>query len=708
MPVVSRPDVTPPAVGRTGFAALLVARGLVSPDGLSAATTQAAHDHTELHESLVALGLVTEADVSDAVATAAGAPLIALDGIIPGELAVRVVPERLARRYLVVPLNVDNGTLTYATCRPFDAEADDDLAFASGRRTKVLVASRSAVLDALDRAYPRLRDLDALAARLRIERPASARATGASESAFASTVEDLCLHLLARAVEVGASDMHIECGLEGTIIRFRVCGVLEQVLALPASVSGPIRNRFKILARADIAVRHKAQDGAFQVTIGGRAIAVRFSSLPTVGGEKLVLRVVDTQSPLPRLDRLGYDGDTQERFERALARPQGLVIVAGPTGSGTTTALYACLEHLRRGHTNVVSVEDQVERTIPGVTQVPVNSRAGNTCATVLQSLLGQDPDVVMIGEVADGEVAQIAGRAASTGRLVLASLQAVDTATAVARLLNFGLEPFKLAENLTAILAQRLVRTLCSYCRRVHGEAEARRLAEVLGLAAIPASASAGPGCVHCKRTGYLGRLPIAELLTPTQGLRVLIERAATAAELRAAMRATGSATLRGRALQLVVQGKTSIEEVDRVLAAEDPDTMIARKRVRLRVLVVDDEPITRMLVKLLLEREQFDVIEASNGQQALTLAVRERPDLTLIDLNMPEMDGYEAIGHMRGDFSLATMPIVVLTGEDGSGVERRVLDLGADDYLVKPFEPAVLLSRVQGVFERLKVSAV
>jgi CheY-like chemotaxis protein len=591
--VANRLDVASLVVGRTGLPALLIDWELVSPKDLSAAERHAEREQIELTEALITLGLVPEAEALEALAAAVGAPLVALKGVIPSELAVRLVPERLARRYLMVPITVDNRMLTYATCRPFDAEADCDLARASGRRTTLMVASRTDILDALDRTYPKRHDLDVLAERLRIERTS------------------------------------------------------------------------------------REHDG-------------------------LVMRVIDGESPLLGLNRLGYDDLTLDRFQRALTRPDGLVLVTGPTGSGKTTALYAALAYLRSGHTHICSVEDFVERTIPGVTQVPVNERAGNSVASVLRSLLRQDPNVIMVGEMRDGEVAQIVGLAAYTGHLMLTSMPATDSATAIAHLIHLGLDPSKIAESLSAVLAQRLVRTLCPHCRRVHAAIDARRAAQAYGLAALPASV--GPGCDHCKHTGYLGRVPIAELLTPSGALRDAIAAGATSQEIRDAMSEVGFPTMRDRALQLVVQGTTSMDEINRVLCADSDGPPVRGDRSR--VLVIDDEPLMRMLVKLLLEREQFEVLEAEHGQQGVEVAARERPDLTLIDLNMPDMDGLEAIRRIRRDFSLATMPIVALTTEDGPGVERRVLELGADDYIIKPFEPTVFVARVHAVFRRLKAA--
>jgi CheY-like chemotaxis protein len=294
-------------------------------------------------------------------------------------------------------------------------------------------------------------------------------------------------------------------------------------------------------------------------------------------------------------------------------------------------------------------------------------------------------------------------GQAAYTGHLVLSSMHTGDAATAITRLQNLGLEAYKIAESLSAVLAQRLIRTLCPHCRRLHDDVEARRRGIEHNVRSVPASA--GPGCTHCKDTGYSGRLPVAELLTPSDSLRDAIVRGATAHEIRAAMRAAGFPTMRDQAMRLVSEGITSIEEVDRVLANDEATAGPSRERSR--ILVTDDEPITRMLVKLLLERDRFEVLEAANGRQAVEIALRERPDLVLIDLNMPEVDGYEAIGRLRRDFTLATVPIVVLTSEEGPGVEKRVLELGADDYIIKPFDPEVLLSRVHAVFRRIKAVA-
>ena len=698
----SAPAISTTMGGPGLFPGLLVDEGHLNHHALRCAEQHARRERMELVDAVVSLGLLPEIDAYRALAKATSYELVDLEAIRPSELAIRLVPERVARRHAVVPVQVDNRTLVYATHKPFDDEAARDLTFASGRRATSVLALRSSVLQALERAYPRVGQLDTLADKVG-EQHADTAEKVTEEAPAESTVIELCNNLIARAVEVGASDIHIDFTNVGATVRYRICGVLEPVLTLPPGASHPVRNRFKIMAKADIAVRLKPQDGSFRVSVNGRVIDVRLSSLPSVHGEKLVMRVIDSQSPLQGIDHLGYDDPTMTRLKRALNRPDGLVLVTGPTGSGKTTALYAALGHLCTGHTNIVSVEDPVERIIPGVTQIAVNNRAGNTFAAILKSLLRQDPNTIMVGEVRDAEVAQIVGQAAYTGHLVLSSLHTQDAASAITRLMNLGLEPFKIAESLTAVLAQRLVRTLCPECRKLHSADEARQLGERYNVPAVPASA--GPGCEQCKQTGYNGRVPVAELLTPSEQLRATIARGATAREIRTAMRADGMPTMRDRGLDLVVGGFTSIEELDRVLA---DDGAARNQHPTERVLVCDDDPITRMLVKLLLEREPFEVLEAASGTQASDIAVRERPDLVLIDLNMPGGDGYDAIAKMRADSSLGPVPILVLTSEDGPGIERRVLDLGADDYMLKPFDPTVLTSRVRAAFRRAKAAAV
>jgi type IV pilus assembly protein PilB len=684
------------------FGDLLVSRSLLNRHDLSLAIEHSQRQHVPLVEAVIDLGLVPENESYTALATCTGLRLVDLSELTPSNLALRLVPERVARRHVLLPLTENNRLLTYAISRPYNDEAERDVAFASGRSPQAVVARRSDLVTALDKYYQNLSDIDLLLARVRSASAVENVGCHEVSERTSSPVIDLCNHIVARAVDAEASDIHIEPTKQGLIVRYRLGGILEPTMTLPAEAAHMISNRYKVMARVDIAVKHRPQDGAFRLLVSGRAIDIRLSTLPTINGEKLVMRVIDSRLESHDLESLGYDDDNLCRLKRALDRPDGLVLVTGPTGSGKTTVLYSALHHLRTGHSNIVSVEDPVERQVDGVNQIPVNNRSGNGFAAVLRSVLRQDPNVIMVGEIRDNEVAQIVGQAAYTGHLVLSSLHTSDAASAVTRLLNLGLEPFKIAESLTAIVAQRLVRKLCPQCRVTNDEVHARVLGREHGIAKVPASA--GPGCERCRHTGYVERTPVVEVLAPDDRVRDAIIKGATASEIRSAMQEAGCKLMRQRGLELVAEGITTIDEVNRVLAA-DPIT-VAKKAPESgkRVLVVDDDRITRMLVKLLIEKEGYEVLEGENGRQAIEIAHRERPDLLIIDLMMPEMDGYQAIEHIRKDVSLSTLPVMVLTAEDGPGIEERVLELGADDYVVKPFEAPVLVSRVRAAFRRLQ----
>jgi type II secretory ATPase GspE/PulE/Tfp pilus assembly ATPase PilB-like protein/CheY-like chemotaxis protein len=670
---------------------------------LDEVAAHAQRTNVPIADALVSFGRVSEQVSYELLAVVSGMPIVALTGVPPALLAVRMVPARVARRHRLVPLAVTDRMLKYAICRPFDDDAQRDVAFTSGRRPEAVLATRTELDGLLERSYPKSSELEVLLGRLRsasvIETITEFDASVQSDSA----VIELCNHLIARAVEAGSSDIHVEATHEGAVVRFRVSGIMEPVATIPQAAAPAVCDRFKIMARADISMRMRPQDGAFALLLDGRRIDVRFSSVPTVTGEKLVMRVIDSRSEFRSMDQLGYSPDILARLRQALDKPDGLVLVTGPTGSGKTTALYGALDILRARAVNILTVEDPVERQVSGITQIPVNNRAGSTYATVLRSVLPQDPNVIMVGEIRDAEVAGILGQAACTGHLVLSSLHTTDAVTAIVRLLNLGLEPFKVAESLSVILAQRLVRRLCTHCRIVHSEFEGRRLGEEHHIARI--GASPGPGCPACRFTGHIGRLVVAEVLMPDAALRGVIGRGAPTRELRAAMRASGQPTMRDRGLQYVAEGLTSLDEVNRVLAAEEPP--MAAMPENGRVLVAEDDAITRMLVKLLLERDGYTVLEAANGRQAVEIAVREHPAMVVMDLNMPEMNGYDAIAHLRRVPALAAMPVLVLTTEEGPGVETTVLQLGADDYVLKPFDPGVLSSRVKAAFRRQRVAA-
>jgi CheY-like chemotaxis protein len=362
-----------------------------------------------------------------------------------------------------------------------------------------------------------------------------------------------------------------------------------------------------------------------------------------------------------------------------------MLLVTGPVASGKTTALYAALQYLRKRDSHIISVEDPVEHTLPGVNQISVNARTGSTLFSAVRSAVNQRPQVLMVSELRDAEIAAMAWQAAHEGALVLSSVRTLDSVAAITRLLDLGLEPRRITECLTGILGLRLVRRVCAVCR----------------------NRSVATTCGRCRGTGYSGIAPLAELLTPTDAIQTAMAQSLSLPDIRRAMDAAGFPSLKDHAATLVAAGVTSRDEITRVLGAETAAEPPLVAPIRKSVLIADDEPITRTLVRLLLERDGYSVLEAQNGQEAVGLAVSHIPSLIVMDLNMPKMDGYEAISQIRRVPGLEATPIVVVTMEDGARVADHVLSLGADDYIMKPFEPAVLTARVKAAFRRQRLAA-
>lgn len=707
--------------------------GILTAQDLASVTAHAERQTVNLVDALVTLGFLNEIKAYSAFAEWMGKPFVDLRLTPASPTAAKLLPERVARAHRILPIAHDNRTFTYASSGLFDADVDRDVAFASGRRPQMVVVSQGQLTSALGEAYRVGNSINKLIDRIKVtEMEKSVDVSSLTEEQRDSPIIDLCNQIIASAIAAGASDIHIEPGQSGAVVRHRVSGILEPMLNLPESAVRGVTNRFKVMAKADIASKMKPHDGAFRVLIDSQQVDVRLSTVPTIHGEKIVMRVILGASAQHTIDSLGYDAKSVQTLLAALSKPDGLVLVTGPTGSGKTTVLYAALQFLATGRVNIVTVEDPVERHVEGVTQIAVNTKTGNTFAAVLRSVMRQDPNIIMVGEVRDSDVADILGQAAYTGHLVLSSLHTIDAATAITRLVNLGLQPFKIAESLNAVVAQRLLRMLCVHCRVTHDDVAAARIGAAHGVPRI--GASVGRGCEQCKQTGYAGRVPVPEILVPDEGLRTAIRNGAGVGEIRAAMNLAGSASMRETALELVAKGVTSIEEVNRVLTNHDdlaqpvaevveptpataqlqtPTKPVLREVEALRalgprpiesrrVLIADDDRMIRLIVKMLLEKEGFKVLEAENGAVAMETVRREHPDMMLVDLQMPDIDGFEVVRMIRADPTLAAIPVVVVTSERNTAVETRVLEMGADDYVNKPFEPEVLISRVRAAFRR------
>jgi type II secretory ATPase GspE/PulE/Tfp pilus assembly ATPase PilB-like protein/8-oxo-dGTP pyrophosphatase MutT (NUDIX family) len=473
------------------------------------------------------------------------------------EHAARLVPERWARKYCVLPLTVGDRKVIVATADPFDVECEHTLAFATGRDVIFHLADRETILHRIDELYrgesprrepERLLDIQVLG---KEQQETHAPVADGSQSMVAMVDE-----LLAEGIAARASDIHIEAEEQGLAVRHRIDGVLRLARNLPRSAGPALVSRIKIISGLNIADRLRPQDGRARIAINGSAIDLRVSTLPSAHGEKVVIRVLDASGTVLDLENVGFDAADMARIDQLLEAREGLILVTGPTGSGKTTTLYATLRRLKGRGVNIVTVEDPIEYRIAGIVQVQVNEKAGLTFATALRSIMRQDPDVVLIGEIRDRETAEIAIQASLTGHLVLSTLHTNDAASAVTRLIDIGVAPYKIATAVKGVVAQRLLRKLCDDCSSDGDHS------------AITAT------CRSCGRSGFRGRLPIAEVLVGSADFEARVAAGDTVERIAEAARKAGMRSLWSSGLSHVAAGRTTIGEVRRVATEERQPT--------------------------------------------------------------------------------------------------------------------------------------
>jgi len=505
--------------------------------------------------------------VASALSESLGFSRIRLDAVQVQPEALKLLPPPVARKYVCLPLELTDRKLVLAMANPQDIHAIDAVQSVTDRRVHPVVATRREILKGIDRHYyaqistaPRVfaeTDLAPADEAIDLDRDE------ASQPAEAAAIVAVCHRILFAAVKAGASDVHIEPGPTGVRVRLRVDGMLRDYLDLPVWMQRQLLSRIKVLARLDIAQQRVPQDGRIKARSRDGAVDVRVSTLPTQYGEKIVLRVLGS-SAAPSLLDLGLSDTQLAIVDEALHQPQGLMLVTGPTGSGKSTTLYSMLTRRQAPDVNVVTVEDPIERRLPGITQSQVNDKAGTTFAKYLRAILRQDPDVIMIGEVRDLESAEIAFQAALTGHLVLTTLHTNGTLEALDRLLDIGVKPLMITSVTNLVVAQRLARLVCPHCRVRYQPSPAA--VEKLGLDPH-GEFTRGGGCPSCSHTGYRGRVGIFELLRLTTRLKELIRGGAGEAELRAAATADGMQWLSDDAASKIRQGLTTVEEVLRVV---------------------------------------------------------------------------------------------------------------------------------------------
>ena len=625
------------------------------------------------------------------------------------KMALALVPEGLCHKHALVPLRLHEESIELLMANPLDTAALDEISALSGRRATPVYGLPAKIEELIGVGYGSDSAIFDLLKKLPDE--ASVECLEADEdgaegpASVGLPVIRLANLLIAQAVRLNASDIHIEHEEHVTVIRYRIDGDLRNMMKVPKSIGeGPLVSRIKIMANLDVADRRRPQDGRAKLKVGSEEVGLRVSTIPTSFGEKAVLRILDKRSAEVPLETLGMRPDLLARMVAIAASDSGMMLITGPTGSGKTTTLYSMLHHLKSEDINVVTVEDPIEYRLEGINQVQVNEKAGMTFASVLRSVLRQDPDVVLVGEIRDRETADIAFQAAMTGHMVFSTLHTNDAVAAVSRLLDMGVERFKMAPALIGVAAQRLVHRVCAHCR-VEAPFDPA-LTQRLRAAKLPEKNYKGKGCERCGFTGLKGRIALTELLDMRESsARVALNAAPGGRDLLEEATSRGwLTTLSDDALWHVAQGDITLEEgtfyfEPRIALAPKPAAPVKTKR---RVLVVDDVLDNRAIIGAALKTEGYEIVEADGGKAAIAEIARTRPDLVLLDLMMPEVDGFAVIKKIRGEMGMADLPIIVITAMSEADSQALALEVGSDDYMTKPFNPKVLRARVKAQFRR------
>lgn len=573
-------EVTVPMGPDLDIGAMLIKSSMITEEQLRAALAeQKEGGHRErLGELLIRTGAITEAQFLEILAKQLGIHFVRSinDREIPEELLKRI-PTRFAKRYHVLPLKLLGHEVEIITSDPLNTGVIDDVRILLEKPVRVSIAPSHIIMEAINRSYDRVSTADTAIEDLEgnvIDDTALNEPVDLLDSEDEAPIIRLVNSILYRSVKERASDIHVEPYEREVAVRFRIDGDLYDVLKLPKRVQNSVSSRIKLLGGLNIAEKRLPQDGRIRIKIAGKDIDLRLSTVPVAHGERIVLRLLDKSAVVLDLKSLGFQKKMFELMTELISKPYGIILVTGPTGSGKTTTLYAALSQINREDINIITVEDPIEYQLAGIGQIQVNEKIGLTFANGLRSILRQDPDVVLIGEIRDKETAEIAVQASLTGHLVLSSIHTNDASSCIARLVDMGIEPFLVASSLIGILAQRLVRKLCSECKELI-EPTAEELNRI-GLESLPPGATIyrNKGCEHCYHTGYTGRVGIFELLPIDENLRTVVLKHSDAVSIRRAAMAQGFQPMRIDGIRKILQGVTTIEEV---LAATAEDSRIS-----------------------------------------------------------------------------------------------------------------------------------
>jgi type IV pilus assembly protein PilB len=548
---------------------ILILHGHLPIEYLDRVTSDPAADESVTRE-LIENGAITPAQLTRARAAQSGLPFVELAGYTVDRSAVALVPSSLCRRHTVLPIGVEGGAVILAMADPGDVFAIDDVRATSRMRVSPVVADGADLVAAIDRYVRADGELSDLTSTLEEESAPVEQAPLAEAGDDDAPIVRFVNLLVSQAIQDHASDIHIEPAERDVRVRYRIDGVLHEMQSAPKAIQNGVISRLKIMSDIDIAERRKPQDGRMSVVHGGRQIDLRVATLPTVWGEKVVMRILDNSNTSMSLRDLSLLERNFETYKASYSKPYGMILVTGPTGSGKSTTLYTTLNAVARPEINVITVEDPVEYRMAGINQVQVNPKAGLTFASALRSILRSDPDVVLLGEIRDHETAQIAIEASLTGHLVLSTLHTNDAPSAVTRLTEMDIEPFLVGSALDCVVAQRLARRLCDRCKQPASYAAedlVRLRLPLLADGSVP-QVFAPVGCPTCSNTGYRGRIAVHEVMAVTEEIERLAVDRASSAEIGRVAREQGMLTLREDGWEKAKLGLTSVDEILRVIA--------------------------------------------------------------------------------------------------------------------------------------------
>ncbi len=637
----------------------------------------------------------------------------------------------LCWKHKIIPLWEEGEFLAVASANPFDQEGIKTLGFTLNAKPKLYLAEEREIVSLLRENVPASRiEFDSIEG-IEDDEDDSIEILGQNQietnpsgrQVEAKPIIRLCNKIIADAHISGASDIHLE-PMDGALeIRFRIDGVMHTIMQIPERLKPAVTSRIKLLSGMDIADHRKPQDGRFGVKIDGDAIDVRVSCIPTTFGENLVLRLLNNDCTDLTLQALGLTS-YQEKSIRGILESRGkMMLVTGPTGSGKSTTLYTCLNQVRDGSQTIATVEDPIEYRVPGVQQVQVHEAAGITFASALRSLLRQDPDIIMIGEIRDEETAKIALQAAQTGHLVLSTLHTNDAPSAIIRLDDLGAPSYLIAASVAGIVAQRLVRKVCETCKSTPEKKYLMEHAERMAQHSLTADdITIGVGCETCHYTGYKGRTAIYSYLHIDEEISQMIHDKASPPDIVKRAKEDGYETLEERGIAIVREGITTIDEMEpylltinssakkkgpeatkrKVIQLEEHQEIVFKTKEektikRDKILLIEDDPDVRSILSMLLQKEMYEVIEAEDGLEALEKVYKNRPTLIISDLMMPRMDGKEFLVKMKSNAKTKDIPILMLTAANSEENEVDLINLGANDFVGKAASSSVFLSRVR-----------